>query len=549
MRERLISASTWVTRRLKTYFVDSFRVDTRALAVFRVFAGVLVLADLALRSRNLVLFYSDEGVVPVDAAVSRTIDHAFSVHYVTGDPTWTAALFVLQALIAVQLIIGYKTRVAAVFTFLLVVSLDHRNPFVLSYADTLFRLLLFWGIFLPLGERWSVDAVHRGRRPRESYVGLASAAILLQMVAMYFINGLHKQTAEVWRTGEASPLVLGLTDITWFLAPVVREFPNLLQYGGLLWYLMMLGAPLLLILQGRPRALYAGLYFGGHAAFAVTTRIGAFPYVAFLGLIPFFQTRFWDDAERAVGYLGLTSDSLSKLKRRCRGFAKSLPAAQVSGARVEGLRLGIYWAVLLFAVSGVLLISASSLAVERDLVDDEPDLHNDVEYVKSMMNVDQPTWSIFAPNPRTTDRYYVFPAKSESGEKYDVFNDRELTYERPHKELHRIYDSYRERFYMNSIRRADSSHNPPWLLKDHLCETWGDEQDVELTHLNMYYVAEDVNMSNVETPLDREGRSSEMHRYGCGVKDEKEIDPPPLEPDSSEITPPDPELSGSASSW
>ena len=151
---------------VREYLARCVRIDSRTLAVFRVFVGVLIVADLLLRSRNFSFFYTEDGVVPRSLAMDVTPDYAFSVYYLTTSSTLIAALFVLQGLIALQLIVGYKTRVATVLSFLFVVSLDHHNPFVLSYADTLFRLLLFWAIFLPLGERWSIDAAHRTRAPR-----------------------------------------------------------------------------------------------------------------------------------------------------------------------------------------------------------------------------------------------------------------------------------------------------------------------------------------------------------------------------------------------
>ncbi len=526
MKGRVRSAVGGIPVRVRRYLVNCFRVDTRALAVFRVIAGALVVADLVLRSRNLVFFYSDLGVVPVERAMARTSEYAVSVYYLTGDPTWTALLFVVQALIAVQLIVGYKTRIAIVLTFLLVVSLDHRNTLVLSYADTLFRLLLFWSIFLPLGERWSVDEVHRSRSPRRTVANLASAAILLQMVAMYFVNGLHKRTSEVWRSGEAAPLVLGLTDMTWFLAPVVREFPDVLQMGGLLWYWMMLAAPLLVLLHGRLRAVYASLYFWGHVSFALTTRIGAFPYVAIMGLVPFLQTRFWDDLARLLAAAGFTSDLFERLSDFGRIFARGFPDVGVGGSRVDGLKHGVYVGCLTAGVAGMLVLGGVSVAIQGGVVDDEPDVYDDVDELASAINVDPPSWSVFAPNPRTTDRFYVFPALTEDGERYDVYNDRELSYSRPHEELHHIYDSYRERFYMNSVRRADTGHWIPSNFATYICDSWGEERGEELTHLNMEYVSESYNVSTL-TEFDRRDRMTiSMHEYGCGDRDPMDIEVP-----------------------
>ena len=60
---------------LRTRIVDAiyrrFGIDTRSLAAFRISLGLLILADLALRSRNLRAFYTDFGVLPRSAFISQ----------------------------------------------------------------------------------------------------------------------------------------------------------------------------------------------------------------------------------------------------------------------------------------------------------------------------------------------------------------------------------------------------------------------------------------------------------------------------------------------
>ena len=200
-------------------YLDSraIRIDTRSLAVFRIACGLLVIADVLLRSRNFTFFYTESGVVPQSVAMALSAENAFSVYHVTTDPTLIAALFVVTALVALQLVVGYRTWLVTVLTFLLVVSLDHHNPLVLSYADVLFRLLLFWAIFLPLGERWSIDALRTDSSPRTGVASIASGAILAQIVYMYVANGYHKTESALWTGGEATPLIMGLDNTTFLL--------------------------------------------------------------------------------------------------------------------------------------------------------------------------------------------------------------------------------------------------------------------------------------------------------------------------------------------
>lgn len=41
-------------------------------------------------------------------------------------------LFVVRALIALQLIVDYRTRIAMILSFFFVISLDHHDPLVLT---------------------------------------------------------------------------------------------------------------------------------------------------------------------------------------------------------------------------------------------------------------------------------------------------------------------------------------------------------------------------------------------------------------------------------
>ena len=43
-------------------FFDRFSLDLRALAIFRIGLGTLLLVDLALRWRHVELLYTDEGI-------------------------------------------------------------------------------------------------------------------------------------------------------------------------------------------------------------------------------------------------------------------------------------------------------------------------------------------------------------------------------------------------------------------------------------------------------------------------------------------------------
>jgi len=510
-------------------------IDTRALAAFRMLMGLLIVGDVIARSRNFSFYYTDGGVLSASLTQQLTSDGAFSVFYYTSDPTVMAGVFVVTALVGVVLALGYQTRVMTVVAFLLVISFDHQNALVTSYADLLFRLLLFWAIFLPLGERWSIDAVHAASDsgeesadsgPRKMVVGLASAAILAQMITMYVVNGVHKAQSDMWGTTDVAPLVLGIDEMTFLLGDFMRQFPTLLGYGGVLWYYMMLTAWALVILRGKARIAFVGLFVGGHLSFAVTVRIGAFAYVALAGLLLFLPPSFWNVVERRGRqiWLSLAARTGASVSRESIGRrVASLPSPRIESPVADrGVRVALT-VILMVGVLAVLVVPAVGVAPVADDVDGT---HDSIDATVDALSIDQPAWSVFAPSPRTSDRYYVVAAMTEDGEEYDLFNDRELTYDRPYEELQKQHGTYRHRFYMNSVRSSGNDDPISDAYAEHLCET-AEEEGLNVTHLQMFTVTEEITMETLDSHEDRERSYSRFYNGGCGDNEPGDVTQPP----------------------
>ena len=536
-----------IATRVKAYLHSCVRIDTRTLAVFRIGAALIMIAEVLLRARNFSFFYNESGVVPQAMATDRTVDYAVSFYFFTTDSALIVLLMGLHILVALVLLVGYRTRTMTVLAFFFVISLDFHNPLVNSYADTLFRMLLFWAMFLPLGERWSVDSLRGVTDRRPYFVGVASVLALGQMVYMYVRNGIHKTQSEQWTgdawigdmlTGdlalsefslgaEATPLILGRDDITFFLGEYSHHVTPILELGTTLWFYMMLTAWLLILLRGRWRYPVILLFIGGHATFAVTVRIGLFPYVAMLGLLLFLPREFWEDGNRLLRRLGVRAGAVPERVAHGARAMRRLP----NGCLLPwDIRTVAYQFALLFVVVTMVVYAAFSGAALVGLDDHTNEgMENQLNHMASTINVDQPDWSIFAPNPGTRDRYYVFPARTESGDIVDVYNEREDVYdeefnwERPYDRLNEQYGTYRERFYMNSVRRDNTSreHSVATEYANYLCENWETEDGEGLTHISMWQVIETVTLDSIENHEDREQSTLAMHRFGCDDRDPK----------------------------
>ena len=133
-------------------------LDLRSLALFRVSLAALTLADLACRLGEARAVYSDAGVLPRSAQLALADPASFSVHLASGAPAVVAGLLLLQLALALMVLVGCRARLAAALGFVLLGSLNARNPLVLLPGDILTVTLWFWALFLPIGARWGLDA-------------------------------------------------------------------------------------------------------------------------------------------------------------------------------------------------------------------------------------------------------------------------------------------------------------------------------------------------------------------------------------------------------
>lgn len=288
----------------KSAIRELFRIDLRSLALFRVLIALLLLVDLAIRSTDLNVMYTDGGMFPRAEIWFRvTSVWNWSLHFASGAAWYEGLLFAIAGLLALALMAGFWTRVATIGSWLLVVSLHHRVPAILSGAEILLRMLLFWSMFLPLGAVWSVDA-WRARRAGKvaaqasepGVVSVASIAILLQMSLMYFFSAIFKSNTQ-WIHGEALAGVLSHDFFTTPHAAWLLQFPGLLKLGTQAILILEWVAPLLLFIPKwteRFRLATIAVLALMHLGIAATLEVGLFSYVSLAGLCLFLTPSFWN---------------------------------------------------------------------------------------------------------------------------------------------------------------------------------------------------------------------------------------------------------------
>jgi hypothetical protein len=301
--------------------LEIFSLDCRSLSLMRILLGLFVLQDVADRSRHAFEHYSHLAFWPMTDAFEHVVGtRSVSLFFVGGSAAFQRIAFASMALVALGFMVGYRSRLCSVLLWLFVLSLHNRNPFLLDSGDRLLCCVLFWCMFLPLDRRFSVDralrlwrrADRRRERSRrrhssndnesddrqhksESYVGVASVALLVQLFLFYSLSALRK-TAPEWQNGSAMYYMLSLDQYATPLGHYVLRAPTLTHCLTFVFRALELAIPLCLLAplfnaQMRIVACAAAIAF--HALFGALLELGTWYVVPPLVAVALLPSRFW----------------------------------------------------------------------------------------------------------------------------------------------------------------------------------------------------------------------------------------------------------------
>jgi hypothetical protein len=281
-------------------------IDLRALATFRVLLGVLLLVNLAGRLNDCRAFYGDDGVLTArEAWEGRYLlevlkPSLFQPTALLGDRLGGALLFGMGFLGAGMLLVGWRSFWGCLFAWLAILGLDNRNLHVINGGDDLFRLLLFWSLFLPLGARWSLDARRAdhpwNRRRSNAFLSVATFALLAQLALMYVVSAMLKSYHSWVSEGTSLDLALNVEAYATPLGHALRDVLPLTLLSRATWWLEFL-APVLIFCPfqtARLRYLLFLAFAGLHLGIEALMSIGLFSFVSVSAWVLVLPGGFWD---------------------------------------------------------------------------------------------------------------------------------------------------------------------------------------------------------------------------------------------------------------
>ena len=399
--------------------------DFRVLAIFRIALAFVLLVDLGSRAQEMLLHYSDLGLVSAHFAIAAKLE-ALQPTYLFGIrwPYLVKGFFAFTAASYVALALGWQTRISTFLALLCTLSIHSRNFMIGHAGDALSHALLAWALFLPLGARWSIDDYLR-RRPGPARVlthydrrllaqsGTTSVAVLglrVEMVAFFVLNGLAKSGAT-WADGSAWHHILWLDSMARSPAAFAREhLPDGLFVAATYlhpWVEILGGLALLAafvwVRRGALVAL-ASLWLG----IGMFVQQGSLPALVLVGLVIF-----------------LREDELLRWPDEPPRSPSERPPHRIEGVAVIAREC----LAALFLLAALASMSARNASLPDALRMKTAPAWSEVFNEPLML---AHAWGAFAPDPPTVDGRFVLIGRTRSGEWVEVVRggDRQAGLER-----------------------------------------------------------------------------------------------------------------------
>jgi uncharacterized membrane protein YphA (DoxX/SURF4 family) len=273
----------WFTRR-----------SASSAAAVRIWGALVLLGWGATIAPDLLSFFGPHGIQPRQPDYKVTgLKGIWTVIGPSPSPTVVYLAYAAFMLGALCLLVGFRTRLAALVVFLIMASFTRRDPLVFNSGDALLRVLCFYLLLVPGGAALSLDRRRRVRKEGGDFWQSPARAVWplrlmqIQLSVAYLAAVWAKVGGTTWRQGTAVSFALRTGFIRRLPVPGTMEHSlvvsNLLTYGTLGTELAL--GLLVWTRRLRPRVLLLGVVF--HLALDYAFRVGFFSYAMFVLYLAF----------------------------------------------------------------------------------------------------------------------------------------------------------------------------------------------------------------------------------------------------------------------
>ncbi|MCS4276291.1 hypothetical protein M2390_001473 [Mycetocola sp. BIGb0189] len=292
-------------------FAESWLLDSKkaryGIAVSRIVFGITGLGLLLTNFRTRLYSFGsgsvwNDEVANIKSDFPKIWIFSWFHNAITNDAAYTA-LYVLLMLLAVLVILGWRTKIVLPIYFVLWVSFIEANDMIGDQGDNMYRIALFFFLFADVSGRWSLDARRRRKNgtprilPREIsnlFHNLVLVILTAQVSFVYVSGALYKAGGTPWSGGYAIYNPLSTERFgTWpFLSELITTWAPLVAFLTVGSMIMQMCFPLMLLTRPtRIIALIAIMSF--HIGIGVTMGLPWFSLTMIAIDFIFIRDRTW----------------------------------------------------------------------------------------------------------------------------------------------------------------------------------------------------------------------------------------------------------------
>lgn len=270
-----------------TFFFSE--VSCATIVAWRILTGFLLLVNALLLLPLIPDYFSEDGVWPTTAWLNYQKSSRFSLLMLLPPSTRSFRLLLLIHVVAsFWFLIGFQFRISAALVFLTLVSIHHRNAYILSSGDTLLRLLIFYSCFSNAGGGLSVDHYLAGF-PLSKFQEMEvwpMRLMQLQISVVYLRTVYWKLRGSMWWDGTAAWYPLWVDAYVRFRPPAyfLRPFWIRLATWGTLLGELALGSSIW-IREFRYTMIVAGIIL--HVILEIIMNLQLFSWIMMVSLLLF----------------------------------------------------------------------------------------------------------------------------------------------------------------------------------------------------------------------------------------------------------------------
>lgn len=278
-----------IVRHADRFFFES--CDPSVVPLLRISFATVTTIYCAVWMRDSQLWFTDNGVLTTSTAQLINGHRQWSLLFLL--PSTAGVVHGCLTVMFVQcllMLIGCWSRFQVACIFVWLVSFQHRNQLICDGEDTLFRLMSFLLIFLPLDARWSLLRwiFKKPGVPITTAKSWGLRLIQIQMSVIYASAGFNKLLGVTWRDGTALYYVSRMTDHFGRLPLPDLLFEKLWVVQLQTWMVVLIELALPIALWIRPtRRMALVLGFGLHLAIEATMHLFLFQWIMMVGLLSF----------------------------------------------------------------------------------------------------------------------------------------------------------------------------------------------------------------------------------------------------------------------